>query len=179
MRADWTPLPSWPYPPQQRLASRFQTSWSDSLEKLDVEIQRLGGKDVLIGVVATHDQFRMDGQLRAGAHVLHPGVEVSFTDKHGVRRAFHTDRYPDLHSNIHAVASGLEALRAVERHGIADAGQQYAGFAMLGAGGVDRGRVLVQEAGGITAALKRHHPDHGGNAADFAAVDAYRKAQKV
>lgn len=178
MRADWTPLPTWPYPGQKRLPSRFQTTWSDSLEKLDVEIQRVGGRDVLIGVVATPDQFRMDGQLRAGARVLHPGVEVSFTDKQGVRRAFHTDRYPDLHSNIHAVASGLEALRAVERHGIADAGQQYAGFQMLGAGSTDRGRVLVEHHGGVTAALKATHPDRGGNAADFAAVDAYRKAAK-
>lgn len=177
MRAGWTPLPAWPYPAQPRIASRFQTSWSASLEKLEEEIERVGGKDVLIGVVATGDQFRLDGQIKAGARVLHPGAEVSFTDEAGRRLTFHTDRYPDLHSNLHAITAGLEALRAVERHGITTTGQQYAGFAMLGSGDIDRGRALVEHHGGVTAALKATHPDRGGDARDFAAVDAYRKAQ--
>ena len=178
MKATWRPLPAWPYPPQARRASLFQTNWSGSLDKLEREIEKLGGTDVLVGVVAGDDQFTMGGSLKAKAQVRHPGAEVSFTDGTGTRRTFHTDRYPSLHDNLHAIAAGLEALRAVERHGIADAGQQYAGFAMLGAGDVDRGRALVEAAGGVTQALKAHHPDMGGRAEDFAAVDAYRKAQR-
>jgi hypothetical protein len=36
--------------------------------------------------------------------------------------------------NLRAIALGLEALRKVERYGIAERGQQYAGFAQIGAG---------------------------------------------
>lgn len=176
MRATWRPLPAWPYPPQPRLASRFKTAWGASLEKLEQEIGRVGGKDVLIGVVATDDQFTLAGTPKSGFRVLHPGAEVSFTDEAGRRLTFHTDRYPAFHDNIQAIAAGLEALRAVERHGITTTGQQYAGFAMLGQGDVDRGRALVEAAGGVREALKAAHPDTGGNAADFAAVTAYRKA---
>lgn len=176
MKAQWAHLPGWPYPAQPRIPSRFRTTWGDSLDKLEAEIARVGGKDVLIGVVLAPDQVRLDGTPKPGFRVLHPGAEVSFTDDAGRRLTFHTDRYPVLHDNIQAIASGLEALRAVERHGITSTGQQYAGFAMLGAGDVDRGRALVEAAGGVTAALKKHHPDRGGNASDFAAVDAFRKA---
>lgn len=176
MRAEWRQLPAWPYEQQPRLPSRFQTSWARSLDKLQDEIQRVGGSAILIGVVITDDQLRLDGTPRPGFKVMHPGAEVSFTDDVGRRLTFHTDRYPTLHDNLHAIASGMEALRAVERYGITTTGQQYAGFAMLGQGDVDRGRALVEAAGSLTRALKTHHPDHGGNAADFAAVDAYRKA---
>lgn len=176
MKAEWAQLPAWPYAPQDRIPSRFQTSWSRSLDKLQEEIERVDGKDVLIGAVIDDDQLRLDGTPRANFRVRHPGAEVSFTAG-GRRLTFHTDRYPTLHDNIHAIASGLEALRAVERHGITTTGQQYAGFQQLGAGDLaSRGRELVQRHGGVTAALKATHPDKGGNAADFAAVDAYRKA---
>lgn len=177
MRATWRPLPAWPYTKQPRTPSLFRSTWDASLEKLDQEIGRVGGKDVLIGIVATDDQFTLAGTPKPSFKVLHPGAEVSFTDGQGRRLSFHTDRYPLLHGNIHAIASGLEALRAVERHGITTTGQQYAGFLMLGQGDVDRGRALVEAAGSLTKALKAAHPDTGGNAADFAAVTAYRKAQ--
>lgn len=176
MRASWRPLAVWPYPKQERLASKFRSTWDASLEKLDQEITRVGGSDVLIGIVAMDDQFTLAGSPKTGFKVLHPGAEVSFTDGQGRRLTFHTDRYPLLHDNLHAIASGLEALRAVERHGITTTGQQYAGFLMLGQGAVDRGRALVAAAGSVTKALKAAHPDTGGNADDFAAVTAYRKA---
>lgn len=177
MKAQWSQLTRWPYPEQTRIPSRFQTSWGKSLDKLTDEIQRVGGTDVLIGIVVADDQLRLDGVPKAGFKVLHAGAEVSFTDEAGRRLTFHTDRYPSLHDNLHAIASGMEALRAVERYGITTTGQQYAGFQMLGAGEVDRGRQLVELHGGVTAALKATHPDKGGNAADFAAVDAFRKAR--
>lgn len=35
----------------------------------------------------------------------------------------------------------------------------------------------LTRAGGVAAALKAHHPDHGGQAHDFADVQAFRKSQ--
>lgn len=176
MRAEWSQLPAWPYPSQDRIPSRFQTSWARSLDKLQDEVERVGGRDVLIGIVIADDQLRLDGTPKTGFKVRHPGAEVSFTAG-GRRLTFHTDRYPTLHDNLHAIASGMEALRAVERYGITTTGQQYAGFAMLGAGDPHaRGRELVTLHGSVNEALKATHPDKGGDAADFAAVDAFRKA---
>lgn len=179
MKATWSQLAAWPYEGQARIPSRFQTSWAKSLDKLQDEVERVGGSDVLIGIVIDDAQLRLDGTPRPGFKVRHPGAEVSFTDGDGRRLTFHTDRYPTLHDNLHAIASGMEALRAVERYGITSTGQQYAGFAMLGAGDPHaRARALVELHGGLTEALVATHPDHGGEAADFIAVDSFRKASR-
>ena len=47
---------------------------------------------------------------------------------------YDTDEFPHWHDNLRGIALGLEALRKVERYGIAKRGQQYAGFAELGSG---------------------------------------------
>ena len=91
-------------------------------------------------------------------------------------------------------ALGLGALRAVERYGIADRGQQYAGFSAIGrAMGADEGmdeeracRTLAEAAGldrdtdpavvrRMAKALyrdasKTYHPDRGGDAGIFANI---------
>src|SRR3989304_1838427 len=89
--------------------------------------------------VAALDAITWSGQLRAGGRTTtqHAGVEVSFEvpDGKGWRRlTFHTDAYPNVHANLHAIALGLEALRAVYRYGITSSGEQYAGWAALPAG---------------------------------------------
>lgn len=175
MRAYWRPLPAWPYPPRTKRKGLFRSSWSRSLELLGEEVERVDGSDLMIGVVADDSQFRIDGSLKANAILKHPGAEVSF-EKDGRRLVFHTDTYDHLHWNLHAVALGLEALRAVDRHGISSGSEQYAVFAQLTAGGPDpeRGRILVEQEGGLTKALKRYHPDHGGAERDFIDVQAYR-----
>jgi len=178
MRATWRALATWPYEPRPRGPSLFRTSWDGSLKKLEDEIERIAGDDVVIGIVCDPGEISFSGALKAGgrAKVRHAGAEVSFELPGRGRVIFHTDAYPSLHANLHAIALGLEALRAVDRHGITSSAEQYAGFAQLTAGGADprRGRQLVDEAGGINQALKRHHPDHGGEARDFADVQAYR-----
>jgi hypothetical protein len=137
----------------------------------------MGGRDLLIGIVADADQWRLSGTLRANARTNHPGAEVSF-EADGRRLIFFTDAYPSVAANLRAIGLGLDALRAVDRYGITSTGEQYAGFAAITAGGPDplRGKMLVERAGGVTAALKAHHPDHGGKASDFADVQAFREA---
>jgi hypothetical protein len=158
----------------------MRSGWEASLDKIGEEVEHLKGSDVVIGVVVTESQISMSGALKSGGRTAfgHRGAEVSFdTPKRG-RLVFHTDAYDDVTQNLRAIGLGLEALRAVDRHGITTSAEQYAGFQMLTSGvtPVERGRELVTAAGGLTAALKRHHPDAGGDAADFAAVDAFRKA---
>jgi len=68
---------------------------------------------------------------------------ISFESKYGFQ-SYHCDRFdhPSFarrsdspwKSNVRAIALGLEALRKVERYGIADSGQQYRGWQALGSG---------------------------------------------
>lgn len=180
MRATWRPLPAWPYQPSPRGRSTFQVGWTRTLEDLEGEIEKLNGHDLLIGVVADESQFTIAGTLRSGAKVRHAGAEVSFDVKNRGRLVFHTDAFPTLQENLRGIGLGLAALRAIERYGITSAaGEQFAGFAALTAGGPDiaKGKLLVERAGGIRAALMAHHPDRGGDPRDFADVQAFRDSQ--
>lgn len=182
MRATWRTLSAWPHPqrPQQNdLFKKVKNAlgWDRVLQGLDWELERHGADDVVIGVVAPATALSISGQLRHRSQVTHPGAEVSF-EAHGRRLVFHTDAYDSLQSNLRAITLGLEALRAVDRYGITSTAEQYAGFAQLTAGGPDpeRGRMLVERAGGIREAQRRHHPDAGGEQRDFVDVEAYRKS---
>jgi hypothetical protein len=173
------PLPEWPYPatPESRRRSRwtFKASWNDTLTLLADEVALLGGRDVVVGGGWREGDIRKDGMPRADARAPgHPGVEISLDSRHG-RLVYATDVCEEWKHNVRSIALGLEALRAVNRYGVTRHGEQYAGWLQLAAGpNAERGRRLVEDAGGVPEALKRHHPDHGGDPADFADVQAYR-----
>lgn len=193
------PLPTWPHAETNpRRNAQFKSpgrrdpesghyrpgtriNWDQTLRELEYEVWALGGDDILIGVGLTEYDIRQDGAPRANARPMaHPGVEVSFDSRYG-RLTYATDVFTDWRDNVRAVAKGLEALRAVERWGVAKRGQQYAGFALLtaGPGQEELGRELVARYGGITEALRATHPDTGGSEAstrDFAAIVAFKKA---
>lgn len=179
MRPTWRPLPAWPYPPSPKSSVSFRADWNQTMRQLGDEIERVEGADVLIGIVGPDSLFLFDGTPKAGFQTLvkHPGAELSFRLPSGERPVFHTDAFASLQANLRAISNGLEALRAVDRYGITTGNEQYAGFAQLTAGGpsADRGALLVEKAGGLTPALKKHHPDHGGSPKDFADVQAYRQ----
>lgn len=181
MRYTLRPLPVWPHPstPPDERRSRwtFKAGWQDTLDRLGYEIDRLDGTDVVFGVDLRPEDIRLDGAPRANARPMsHPGVEISFTTRRHGRLTYATDVCAEWQHNVRSIALGLEALRAVDRYGISARGQQYAGFAALPRGGPDpeKGRRLVESAGGVRQALLRHHPDHGGDPSDFAHVQAYR-----
>jgi hypothetical protein len=182
------PLPRWPYPETNpRKYGQFRhrgtrISIERSLRDLEAEVEKLtdaawGTTSILIGVGYELHEVRKDGQPRADARApRHPGVEVTFDSRYG-RLSYATDVFEDWRDNVRAIALGLEALRAVDRWGVSKRGQQYAGFLQLetNAPNASRGKELVDEAGGLKAALLRHHPDQGGDPRRFADVQAYRQ----
>lgn len=179
MRATFRPLAVWPYPETRDRRGRrtFSASWRNTLNLLDHEISLLDGREIIIGGGWREQDIRLDGLPRSDAREpLFPGVEISFELTDRRRLVYATDVCESWEHNIRSIALGLEALRAVDRYGITRHGEQYAGFAQLAAGGPDpeRGKRLVDVAGGVRAALMAHHPDHGGSAHDFADVQAYR-----
>lgn len=169
----WRALPAWTHPDSPVERSGFRKEWRAVLDGLEVEIGRIDGTDVVIGLVVAPDAISWSGSLKPGWRALHRGAEVSF-DRAGKRLAFHASQFPTPRENLHAIELTLKALRDIERWG-ASSGEQYAGFAMLPEDTlVERGRALVTAAGGdVRAALKAHHPDVGGTDADAAAINAY------
>jgi hypothetical protein len=129
VKAEWRPLPAWPYAPSAKAKPSFEVSWTKTLDDLEREIGHAKGTDVLIGVVfADEAQFRLDGQPKAGFKVKHQGAEVSFTTPDRGRVTFHTDAFGSLQENLRAISLGLTALRAIDRYGITTSGEQYAGL---------------------------------------------------
>jgi hypothetical protein len=105
------------------------------------EIDLLGGRDVVLEVDVRERDIRLDGMLRADARASSPAVVVAFESKHG-SMLYRCDRFesrwasqgPGWQQNARAIALTLEALRAVDRYGATETGQQYAGFKALPSG---------------------------------------------
>lgn len=130
---------TWLTPPGQRRRSRFDSAWGSTLELLLGEVEKIGGRDLVIEIDVPERGIRNDGMLRADARPDDPAVVVAFeTKKYGPLR-YESDAYSQLaygsrathpwQDNVRAVALTLEALRAVERHGAARKGEAYRGWA--------------------------------------------------
>lgn len=176
----------------ERPGSPFHAPYAKTLELLDFELDQLDAVDVFLQVETQGGNLRVDGQLRADARVDHPGVILTIeTDKLGTL-IYETDRFGRSwrsgsvawQENLRAIALGLEALRKVERYGIARRGQQYAGYRELGSG-IAMGPAAMTEAealrilefgpaagpeliaGSYRRLAKDLHPDAGGDPDKF------------
>jgi hypothetical protein len=139
-KVEMEPLEQWMFPKtDRRVYSRFSTRYEVTLAELRRELDAVGAHRhgvAVIQVVTSRANVRNDGMLRARTKVEHPGVALSFVSDHGPL-TFHCDRY-DVRSlaadgepwqhNLRAIVMTLEALRAVDRYGAVQSGQQYRGF---------------------------------------------------
>lgn len=121
--------------------TRFKSKWGSTLELLDREVGALKGHDVVIEIDVQESDLKLNGELRANAKPSSSAVVLAFESKHGslLYRCdrFFTSYYDQGHAwqhNLRAIALTLEALRAVDRYGATETGQQYAGFKALPAG---------------------------------------------
>jgi hypothetical protein len=115
------------------------------------------------------------------------------------RYVYPCDTFHDWQDNVRAIAKTLEALRAVDRYGVTRDGQQFASFKSLPPGDGVRGTTreaagmslenaarVLSDLGGLAfdvedynqarvafrTARAKTHPDAGGKASDFQAVNA-------
>lgn len=212
----YRPIKVWPEgwdpnkPPQAQ--SPFKSTFAQTIELLDSELYAINASSPTLQVDASDARIRMDGQLHAQASVNYPGVILSFMTPDLGTLVYRCNRFgattsndwstnrthhrPGWHENLRAIALGLESLRRLERYGIADRGQQYAGWAEIGTGmamGAKGSTLTIEEAARILAdssglgvetadklignhsmvnvayrtAVKEHHPDKGGDPAAF------------
>lgn len=191
-----------PTPEAKRKRNPFATRWSDTLALLERELKELRAARIVVQVDLIESQIRRDGWPRADARPSSDAVILHFDSRHGHLR-YATDRFrggtahlgrtrvpmPGWQVNLRAIALGLEALRKVQRYGIAESGQQYTGWKALTAGTSDeapedtllawafpRGGVSWaslhpdQRRETVRAAKRRAHPDAGGSDEAFVAV---------
>ena len=175
------PLNAWPIAStptyQRRSRATFKAGWTNTLEMLEDELDKLKAKDIVIEAMLRPEDIRIDGWPRSSANPSHPGIILSFASKHGPLR-YLTDRHEFWQHNLRAIALGLGALRAVDRYGITERGEQYVGWKAIPAktGGGDFPIALLSRVADIPLALegtdpkllyrqalKRAHPDHGGS----------------
>lgn len=133
-----------------RKRSQFTATWSDTLDLLEKEVYALqsanmiGRADPVLMMDVTEADLRLDGGVRASARPASPAVAVAFDSIRGPL-IFRCDRYgqksygakmdaPWQH-NVRAIALTLEALRAVDRYGATESGEQYTGYKALPPGG--------------------------------------------
>lgn len=191
--ARFKPLAKWIRTPELGYKSaQFKTAYNRTLDKLEYEILKLDGCDVVIEAGYTLPQIRNDGWPRGGTAPSHPGVVLYFKATAGAL-CFPCGTYSRMEDNLHAIALTLESLRAIDRYGVTLQHQQYIGFATLPApetrGTVDQAAELfaslagrgtqeiLQEREAFRRAYRvvaaRLHPDTGG---DRGAWEAFQNA---
>lgn len=120
--------------PGTRKRSPFDATWSTTLEQLDREIRMLSGTNVVIEIDVQEADLKLNGELRANARPATPAVRLAFTSRQHGDLVYPCDRFTTWQDNVRAIALGMEALRKVERYGIASRQQQYLGFKALPGG---------------------------------------------
>lgn len=188
-----------PITEERQSGAPFRAEFHKTERLLLTEARALGASDVIVELDAAAKDLRSDGSgLRGDRRAPDfPGVRVflvgtRFGDLRYVCDAFeprYASDLPGWEVNVRAIALGLQALRTVERYGIARRGEQYRGFGELppgtplgqrstpealtlddaarllaaGMDGLDASDLLDDEAAARTAfrvAAKRVHPDN-------------------
>ncbi|OAE43966.1 hypothetical protein [Brucella intermedia] len=114
--------------PGKSYAETQSLSIADALGRLQREVDLLGAKQY---VLSSNVELRLDGLPRSGqAEPKDRGVALYFHlgDK---PHCLPCDRYDRVADNIAAIAKHIEATRAIERYGVADMAEMFAGFTAL------------------------------------------------
>lgn len=203
--------------PQDRRDSLFKARWTDTLSLLERELNHLEAHSDRTQIKTFHrpSVVRRDGGLRSDApRPDNPGVILTFEvfKWNGTRNErgqklgryvpvqFECDTFLHWKDNVRAIALSLEALRKVERYGVARARAVEVGRKALPAAFAGRGMTLedaretlarfsglsVEEVAGPTQireayrqAAMRTHPDKGGNHEDAARVNVAYEVLKA
>lgn len=160
-----------------------------TLKDLNRELEQLKAKDaeMLVAIPAGSGNWRIDGKPRANVTPDHPGVILSFEIPNVGRVSYPCDKYTRWEDNLRAIVLALEALRLVDRHGVARQGDQYRGYLAIEAtatpagfstadaalkwlAGVADVSPLGEPRSILRLAQRAAHPDSGGDSTTFQRV---------
>lgn len=172
-------------PAQRKKSAAFKVTEAAAIEDLFTELDRLGAREIVLSSNLTLSTFGRPYVKQRQPE--DPGIAVYFSLK-GKQMVMARDAFADWRDNIRSLGLAVEAFRALHRHGGADMMERaFTGFAALehnpaGATWYEILQVEPDEDPEVIerAYLKRRsetHPDRGGNAQEFQAVqDAYKSA---
>lgn len=177
---------------QEYMATSSGAKMDKTLALIESELTHLGASEVVIQVDLQENQIRLDGWPKATAKPAYPGVILSFESRRHGWLSYPCDRFDGWVDNLYAIGLALEALRKVDRYGVAGSGQQYSGWRKIGAVSTPSAELVLATECGETAdwvrkdarrayllARKRAHPDAGGTADRFHAVQQAGRALGV
>lgn len=108
------------------------TTWSAVERALGLELARIEARDVVIAIdLPNPASWNMQDKPRADAKPRSSRAIVSFKRRDGAQFVFPADGFTDWITNVYAIALTLERLRAIDRYGVTQGNQQYAGFLAL------------------------------------------------
>ncbi len=158
-----------------------------AVERVRAELERMGIRDDDL-VISSNLQLRLDGLPRSAQREPDdPGICIYWSAARGAEpRCMAIDRYDRVADNLAAAAAALESLRTLDRHGAEILDRAFTGFNALPAPEGRRWWVVLGVSADarpaeIKAAYQRRrsdtHPDRGGDAGEFDAVQrAYEEA---
>jgi hypothetical protein len=178
----------------------FKASWSKTIALLARELYQIGARDVIVELNVNERDIRNDGWIRSTARPITQGVIISFTSKKtGGAVRFPCDAFDDWQDNVRAIALGLEALRKVDRYGITQRHEQFAGYRALPSTtgttmSVQAARAVIAKHSGykvealqgddedrirtaVRSAIHQTHPDRNGG--DRTQYDVVETAKRV
>lgn len=129
----FVPVEHWPgqkTPSAQRKDGRFRVSYAGILDDLEIELIRLKATSIIVQAYFVREDIRNDGWPRSHAEPTEPGVILSFTSKAG-NLSYPCDTYHTYDDNLRAISLTLAALRAIDRYGVSQHGEQYKGWLKL------------------------------------------------
>lgn len=169
----------WPRTPtHRRTYSAFKTTTDKAFREVMDELGRMGARAV---IVSSNLKLRNDGYPYANQpRNDDEGIAIYFTRK-GKDYVLACDKFSKREDNLRAIAKTIDAMRGIERWGSSDLLERaFSGFAQLAAPTDVRQwwEVLKVPADAhpdnVAAAYRRlrseHHPDRGGDANEFNAV---------
>lgn len=194
MEFKFRPIVSWTQPGSPGTTrGTFKRSYAQVFRDLERELRHLGARDCVLQLDCTERDIRLDGKPRADVRYRTPRIIATFQTSKGQTISMASQRYSTWLHNLQAIAMTLESLRAVNRYGVAQGGEQYRGFTALPDSSTAGVMNDVNQAAAFMAALaevsadalkvrpsllstayrwaaNKAHPDRGGTAEKFSLV---------
>lgn len=116
----------------RKVRRALDLSSGDAAERLEYQLTALGASD---GILSTNQRLRLDGRPRQNeGEPADPGAAIYFRfNKQD--RVLACDKWDRVADNIAALAAHIDALRRIDRYGVGDLNQAFAGYAALPAKG--------------------------------------------
>lgn len=110
---------------------RFDRTGTQTQSDLRIELAAIGVRNAVIQADITEGDLRNDGMLRANARFQSSRIMLAFNHPTQGAVSFPAWTYRDPWANLRAIVKTLEALRAIDRHGVTRNAQQYTGWKQL------------------------------------------------